>query len=348
MDRTVTPPPTQGRNTPPLHVSGTSHVNLSQEARHSAAFSTTSSVRIQQQQQLRDDQLWDSSDDLPEPVLPWMRSESRQSLGGVSQSSVDAASLHVVKRFVPDTIKKKQRWTLHKWWLLLSNTVLFCMGLGILLAALFTFFKLYQRADVVIVGERVILNLILATGCICLFSALFGYVGIMLNNRPLLAIYNLLLWVCFGMIAAIGYTAYRRNKWNIDGKLSYQWHYDLTSDGRSRIQANLHCCGYKMFSDFHENSNKCFPRTLLPGCRFKYQQFTVSFLTYTYIAAFSCIPLILFVLFSGLLCANHINRKFGKNLPPKLYRLDYQGIVAGTPTGSSLNLATQGLQQRRI
>ncbi|KAI8334741.1 tetraspanin Tsp2 [Chlamydoabsidia padenii] len=304
-------------------------------------------------------------DDLPEPVLPWMRSESRQSLGGISQTSVDTASLHVVKRHVPETIKKKQRWTLHKWWLLLSNSVLFCMGIGLLLAALLTYFKLYQRADVVIVGERVILNLILATGAICLFTSLLGYVGIMLNNRPILTIYNLLLWVCFGTIASIGYTAYRKNKWNIEGKLSYQWHYDLDSDARSRIQANvsriinhgmltnycmqnkLHCCGYKMFSDFHENSNKCFPRTLLPGCRFKYQQFTISFLTYSYIGAFSCIPLILFVLFSGLLCANHINRKFGKNLPPKLYRLDYQGIVAGTPTGSSMNVATQGLQHRR-
>lgn len=41
------------------------------------------------------------------------------------------------------------------------------------------------------------------------------------------------------MIAAIGYTAYRRNKWNLEGKLSYQWHYDLDADGRARIQANV-------------------------------------------------------------------------------------------------------------
>lgn len=66
---------------------------------------------------------WDSTqDDLPEPVLPWMKSESRQSLG--SRSSVDTTSLHVVKRYTPDpAIKKKQRWTKHKWWLLLSNTL---------------------------------------------------------------------------------------------------------------------------------------------------------------------------------------------------------------------------------
>ncbi|KAG1038998.1 hypothetical protein G6F46_004906 [Rhizopus delemar] len=189
---------------------------------------------------------------------------------------------------------------------------------------------------------------VLATGVICLLTSLVGYTGIMLNNRAILTVYNLLLWPCFGIIAAIGYTAYRKNKWNLEGKLSYQWHYKLNSDGRARIQANLHCCGYKSFSDYHERSNQCFPRTLLPGCKFKYQTFTKEALTITWIVAFSMIPLHLFVLFSGLLCSNHINRKFGKGLPPKIYRLDYQGIVAGTPTGSSLNLHTDGLQQRHV
>ncbi|KAG0178604.1 hypothetical protein DFQ28_011635 [Apophysomyces sp. BC1034] len=150
------------------------------------------------------------------------------------------------------------------------------------------------------------------------------------------------------MIAAIGYSAYRKNKWNIEGKLSYQWHYLLSSDGRSRIQTNLHCCGYKDFSDFHEKSNKCFPRTLLPGCKFKYQTFTKDALTIIWIVAFSTIPLHLFVLFSALLCSNHVNRKFGKGLPPKIYRLDYHGVIAGTPTGSSVHLHRDGLQQRHV
>ncbi|KAG0176260.1 hypothetical protein DFQ29_006337 [Apophysomyces sp. BC1021] len=156
----------------------------------------------------------------------------------------------------------------------------------------------------------------------------------------MLAFYNLLLWPCFGLIASVGYAAYRKKKWNIEGKLSYQWHYDLNSDGRARIQSNV--------SDYHERSNKCFPRTLLPGCKFKYQTFTKQALDYTWIAAFSMVPVHLFVLFSGLLCSNHINRKFGKGLPPKLYRLDYRGLVTGTPTGSSINLHREGLQQRHM
>lgn len=96
----------------------------------------------------------------------------------------------------------------------------------------------YLRADVVMVGEPTILNrksmifilaapekkkedsicfpVVTATGAICLFTSLLGYVGIMLNNRAVLTFYNLFLWVCFGLIAAIGYTAYRKNKWNIE------------------------------------------------------------------------------------------------------------------------------------
>ena len=67
---------------------------------------------------------WDSVEDLPEPVLPWMKSESRQSFGASSRSSVESGSLHVVKRYQPDPDqKKRQIWTARKWWILFSNTL---------------------------------------------------------------------------------------------------------------------------------------------------------------------------------------------------------------------------------
>lgn len=55
---------------------------------------------------------------LQQPVLPWMKSESRNSM-----QSVDTTSLHVMKRLVPDDLNKKKRWSKHKWWLLLTNTI---------------------------------------------------------------------------------------------------------------------------------------------------------------------------------------------------------------------------------
>jgi hypothetical protein len=59
-----------------------------------------------------------------------------------------------------------------------------------------------------------------ATGVLFLFTSLVGFVGIILNHRPLLAIYNVLLWPCFGLIASIGYTAFRKNKWNIEVRIN--------------------------------------------------------------------------------------------------------------------------------
>ncbi|CAO3630061.1 unnamed protein product [Mucor hiemalis] len=287
------------------------------------------------------------SEELPQPVLPWVRPNS---LANSSTSS--STNLHTMKRYLPEgqptlPIKTYKRWTGHKIWLICINCLLFSYGLITLILGLCTYFKLYQRAMVILVGERTILNLVTATGVICLFTSLIGFVGIVLNNRAILAIYNVMMWPCLGMIAAIGYTAYRKNKWNIEGKLSYQWHYNFNSGDRANIQANLHCCGYKSFQDFHVNSNKCYPRTLYPGCKFKYQTFTKQALDLTWIVAFSMIPVHLLVLFSALLCSNHVNNKFGKGLPPKLYHVDYRGIIASTPTMSTVHLERNNSELHR-
>jgi hypothetical protein len=55
---------------------------------------------------------------LERPVLPWLKSTTDR------VPSLDTSDLHLVKRNPPDpNIKRKQRWTKHKVWLLLSNTV---------------------------------------------------------------------------------------------------------------------------------------------------------------------------------------------------------------------------------
>lgn len=87
--------------------------------------------------------------------------------------------------------------------------------------------KLFSFQQYIKSNEALIwfLLVITATGAICLASSLLGYVGIMLNNRAVLTFYNLFLWVCFGLIASIGYVAYRKAKWNIQVTMSfvYTW-----------------------------------------------------------------------------------------------------------------------------
>ncbi|CEP11838.1 hypothetical protein [Parasitella parasitica] len=272
------------------------------------------------------------------PHLPWMR------YNNISLTSSTSSDIHIMKRHVPEgspsiPVKQWRRWTGHKLWLTLMNSLLFAYGLITLILGLCTYFKLYHNALVFLIGQYTLVNMVTAAGVICLLTSLIGFAAIILNNRPLLTVYNLLMWLCLGMIAAIGYTAYRKSKWNIEGKLSYQWHYKLDSSGRASLQANLHCCGYKTFSDYHERSNKCYPRTLYPGCKYKYQNLTIEALRITWTVAFSMIPIHILVLFSALLCSNHVNEKFGKGLPPKLYHVDYKEIIAASPRVSSVRSA---------
>ena len=45
----------------------------------------------------------------------------------------------------------------------------------------------------------------------------------MLNNRPILAFYNLLLWPALLSICLIGYTSYKREAMKLDRKLNQAW-----------------------------------------------------------------------------------------------------------------------------
>ncbi|KAL1915499.1 uncharacterized protein VTP21DRAFT_6623 [Calcarisporiella thermophila] len=277
---------------------------------------------------------------------------NRRSNISISVHDADINNLHVIKRLPEVPRDGPQRWTKYKWCLIFSNTLLFAYGIGGMLAVLLTWFKLYLRADIMIVGEDLIIKFLTAVSVLCIITSLIGYTGIMLNNRKILTIYNMLLWPCFALILAIGYVAYRkakvtdnmelvrgfsiflasnhhgiRAKWNLEAKLSYQWHRKFTTTDRLRMQANLHCCGYRTFDDYSERSNRCFPRTLLPGCKFKYTQFTTQVLFITWVTAFTVVVFHIFVIFSALLCSNQINRTFGKHLPPKMYHLNFQKEV---------------------
>jgi hypothetical protein len=68
------------------------------------------------------------------------------------------------------------------------------------------------------------------------FTSLIGFSGIMLNNRPFLAVYTFLLWVCLGLLVAPGYMTYKQRTFNLEGKLNLQWSRVLGTEGRLRIQ----------------------------------------------------------------------------------------------------------------
>jgi hypothetical protein len=57
----------------------------------------------------------------------------------------------------------------------------------------------------------------------CLFTAVVGLCGTLLNNRAILAFYNVLLWPALLSICFVGYTSYKREDRKLDRKLNQAW-----------------------------------------------------------------------------------------------------------------------------
>jgi hypothetical protein len=117
------------------------------------------------------------------------------------------------------------------------------------------------------------LILITLASSILLFTALLGFAGTLLNSRPILALYTLLLWPALASILAIGYIAYKRSAYSLDRKLNLAWSQWYTELGRLMIQDSLRCCGF--YTALHDTSpsGRCFPRTALPGCKGRLYRF---------------------------------------------------------------------------
>jgi Tetraspanin family len=172
------------------------------------------------------------------------------------------------------------------------------------------------------VADNDILILITLACSILLFTALLGFTGTLLNSRPILALYALLLWPSLASILAVGYVGYKRSAYALDHKLSRAWSQWYTELGRLMIQDSLRCCGF--YTALHDAapSGRCYPRSALPGCKGRLYRFEKANLGMIWSAAFGVSVLHLVNIFMALLCANHITERFGMGITPKQYRLD--------------------------
>ncbi|KAJ7119876.1 hypothetical protein C8R44DRAFT_789036 [Mycena epipterygia] len=191
-----------------------------------------------------------------------------------------------------------------------------------------TWFRTWDQADVMFVADNDVLVLITLAGSVLVFTALVGLSGLLLNSRPILAAYALLLWPAFACIVAIGYVAYKRATFSLDHKLNMSWSQYYTPLGRLLVQDSLRCCGF--YSALHEAtpSTRCYPRTALPGCKGKLFRFERANLAMVWSAAFSLVPLHLLNVLVALLCANHVTATFGKGITPRMYRLTRVDVQA--------------------
>ncbi|KAJ6478033.1 hypothetical protein C8R47DRAFT_640362 [Mycena vitilis] len=218
------------------------------------------------------------------------------------------------------------RWTRFKWVVFGFNVVYTVLALGALITILLIHLSILPHSAVIHTAHRTELLLSTLAASIALLAATLGWAGVMLNNRGMLAVYCLLLWVGFGVLVVPGYITYRRFALNLPAKLNAFWSQALDIDGRRAIQDALGCCGYP--SPFVEASisARCYARSGLPGCKGPFLRFETKVLQRWYIAVFSLAGVNIGVIIASLLSANHVTYRFGKGMMPERYRLDEAAV----------------------
>ncbi|KAF5385037.1 hypothetical protein D9615_000871 [Tricholomella constricta] len=225
------------------------------------------------------------------------------------------------------TPPKRLRWNKFKWVLFFANILMTMYSLLSLVFCLLTWFNVWTRADIVRVGNRPELIVSTLAASFGVLTSVVGWAGILLNNRSFLATYTFFLWITFAFLVIPGYISYRRQAFNLEGKVNAQWSRDLGALGRARIQTQLECCGY--FSPFIEATvtQTCYARSVLPGCKRPYLEFQKMVLGRWFVVAFAIVPLHVLVMLAGLLCSNHVTYRFGKGMMPKAYRLSMHSMA---------------------
>ena len=78
----------------------------------------------------------------------------------------------------------------------------------------------YDKASVIIVADKDILLMVTLASSVLLLCVLVGISGTILNSRPLLAVYAVLLWPAFLAIIIVDYASYKRCAFSLDRTLN--------------------------------------------------------------------------------------------------------------------------------
>ncbi|ORX79277.1 hypothetical protein K493DRAFT_390891, partial [Basidiobolus meristosporus CBS 931.73] len=238
--------------------------------------------------------------------------------GGLSTHRVQQLPNRANTRYLNKvTYRPIQSWNRFKWLLFIANSLQCFIGLAGLLFSIVTWANGYLRAEVVVTSNKGILVITSVAGAGMILNAALGFYGIFTNNRRVLSVWAMAQWLLMGLVAAIGYIAYKRSLWNLRAKLGSQWR-RFGFQERYIIQNNLHCCGFQGPLDHPSLSKNCFTRSLLPGCLGKYYRFNAYLLQITCICAFSTLLPCLFLIVVSILCSNHVNNKWNRDHPPRL------------------------------
>jgi hypothetical protein len=164
-----------------------------------------------------------------------------------------------------------------------------------------------------------------------------GITGTLLNSRPILAVYVLLLFPSFLSFVSVGYLTYKKANFSLDAKVSEAWHNWYSPSALTVLQGALGCCGWSGPLHGAAASGTCYARSPLPGCHGLLVRFERDVLSSVTGTVFSLVSLHLGNISVGLLCADHVTHRFGKGITPARYRLTVHDILlsAGSPAAAS-------------
>ena len=186
----------------------------------------------------------------------------------------------------------------------------------------------YPAAPVVLITDSPALILVTFSSSLLLLASLVGVTGTLLNSRPILAVYVLLLFPSFISFVSVGYVTYKKATFSLDAKASEAWNLWYSAGARTVLQGALGCCGWSSPLHGAAPSGTCYPRSsTLPGCHGPLVRFELNILTSAWGTVFSLVPLHLANIFVGLLCANHVTHRFGKGIIPRRYRLTADDVL---------------------
>jgi len=243
-------------------------------------------------------------------------------------------------------INRVGQWTLQKWCLLASVTTVCLLGLTFLTFSVLTWFAgtsqsnctsdslphfdptAYPAAPVILITDSPALILITFSSSLLLLASLVGVTGILLNSRPILAVYVLLLFPSFISFVSVGYVTYKKATFSLDAKVSQAWNLWYSAGARTVLQGALGCCGWGGPLHSAAASGMCYPRSPLPGCHGPLLRLERDVLSLAWGTVFSLVPVHLANIFVGLLCANHVTHRFAKGITPARYRLTADDILS--------------------
>ncbi|KIJ59258.1 hypothetical protein HYDPIDRAFT_101011 [Hydnomerulius pinastri MD-312] len=257
----------------------------------------------------------------------WPRPQAVRHLSSISSSSTQFGDLVSIASEEPAlTLERPTRWTTHKWVLLASIVMLIGYGAVVLVYSILVWFGVIQYAEVSYATDYDVLVLSTLAGSLLVFSSLVGITGTLLNSRPILAIYALLLWPAFTALLAVIYLAYRRVTFSLISTLDSSWTHHFNDATRLAIQNALHCCGYTSPLHSASPSLRCYARSPLPGCKGTLLHFERTKLIQVWQSVFALVPLHLYIMIAALLCANHVDKRFGKGIMPRNYWLSTEDV----------------------